>query len=329
MKINIDRDSAVPIHRQVRDAIEQAVFLGDLPVGASLPSVRDLAGMAGIAQMTVCKVYSELKAAGVIETRAGSRTYVADGPLTQLATAGVLRGLQAEADTLIDAAYNLGLPAEVLTALIAARIAARQHRGPRKRVVMVGLFAEATGRYAASIAAQIGALAKVQAVTVDQLTADPALRQDIETADIVLTFATLAAQLTKLIPAARLVSIRFIPSEDTRMALALIDPMARMAVVSRFEGFLPVLTLGARRFAAHVQDVVALTLEDPGLAHHLANRDVVLFSTGADAAMDVARPGAMRIEYRHIPDPGDIERLVMPVVSPLVMPAASGRKEAS
>ncbi len=113
------------------------------------------------------------------------------------------------------------------------------------------------------------------------------------------------------------------------MALASVDPMARMAVVSRFAGFLPVLTLGARRFAAHVQDIVAMTLDDPGLTRQLADRDVVLFSTGADAALDVALPGAMRIEYRHIPDPGDIERLVMPVVTQANGPAARGRKEAS
>ena len=329
MKIIIDRKKTMPIHRQVMDAIEQAVFLGALQVGASLPSVRDLAGMAGIAPMTVSKAYAELKTAGVIEARAGSGTFVADGPLAQLSAREGLRELQAEADALIDAAFNLGLPADILSTLISARIAARQNRGPRKRVVMVGLFSEATDRYAASIAAQIGDLAKVVGTTIVQIAADDALRQDVEAADLVLTFATLGADLARLLPTARLVSIRFIPSEDTRMALASIDPMARMAVVSRFTGFLPVLTLGVRRFAAHVQDVMALTLDDPGLARKLANRDVVIFSTGADAALDVARPGAMRIEYRHIPDPGDIERLVVPVVAPSEVPAVSGRKEAS
>ena len=317
------------IHRQVRDAIEQAVILGALPVGASLPSVRDLAGMAGIAPMTVSKVYAELKASGVIEARTGSGTFVADGPLAQLATHAGLRDLQAGADTLIDAAFSLGLRADDLSTLIAARIAARQRCGPRKRVLMVGLFPEATDRYAASIAAQIGDLARVEATTLEQLAADPARRHEVASADLVLTFATLAAELAGLLPTARLVSIRFIPSEETRMALAAIDPMARMAVVSRFGGFLPVLTLGARRFAAHVHDVVALTLDDPGLVRKLADRDVVIISTGADAALDVARPGALRIEYRHIPDPGDIERLVVPVVAPSEVPAAGGRKEAS
>ena len=79
MKIVIDRKGAMPVHRQVRDAIEQAVIMGALPVGASRPSVRDLAGMAGIAPMTVSKVYAGLKASGVIEARRGSGTFVAGG----------------------------------------------------------------------------------------------------------------------------------------------------------------------------------------------------------------------------------------------------------
>ena len=329
MKIIIDRTKAVPVHRQIRDAIEQAVFLGVLPVGGSLPSVRDMAETAGVAPMTVSKVYAELKAAGVIEARAGSGTFVADGPLARLAAHEGLRAVETEADALIDTAFGAGLRAEDLATLIAVRIAARQVRGQRKRIVLVGLFPEATDRYAANIAAQIGDAAVIEATTLACITDDSTRRAEVASADLVLTFATLGDDLSRLLPQSRIVSIRFIPAEDTRMALAAIDPMARIAVVSRFEGFLPVLTLGARRFAAHVQDVVALTLDDPGLERKLADRDVVVFSTGAEAALDFARPGAGRIEYRHIPDPGDIERLVVPAVSPAIMPAASGRKEAS
>ena len=333
MKITIDRNKAVSVHRQVREAIEQAGFLGELPVGGSLPSVRDMAESAGVAPMTVSKVYAELKVAGVIEARAGSGTFVADGPLAHMATRDGLRALEAEADQLIDAAFGAGLRAEDLATLIAVRLAARQQRGQRKRVVMVGLFAEATDRYAASIAAQIGDHAVIEATTLTRITEDIALRADVSAADLILTFATLGDELAGLLPQSRIVSIRFIPSEETRMALAAIDPMARIAVVSRFEGFLPVLTMGARRFAAHVQDVIAMTLDDPGLERKLADRDVVVISTGAEAAPTFARPGAGCIEYRHIPDPGDIERLVVPAVTPTVTPnimlALSGRKEAS
>jgi hypothetical protein len=92
--------------------------------------------------------------------------------------------------------------------------------------------------------------------------------------------------------------------------------MARVGVVSRFADFLPVLTLGVRRFAAHVRNIVAANLDDADIATILADCDVVVLATGADEAARMAKPGAARIEYRHIPDPGDIDRLVMPLLSP-------------
>jgi hypothetical protein len=135
-----------------------------------------------------------------------------------------------------------------------------------------------------------------------------------------------------------ILSIRFIPSEATRMALASLDPMARVGVVSRFADFLPVLTLGVRRFAAHVRDIVAANLDDPNIATLLADCDVVVLATGADEAARMAKPGAARVEYRHIPDPGDIDRLVMPLLGPIPepqglladgQPVTLARKEAS
>jgi hypothetical protein len=99
--------------------------------------------------------------------------------------------------------------------------------------------------------------------------------------------------------------------------------MARVGVVSRFADFSPVLNLGVRRFAAHVRDIVAVNLDDPQIAAVLADCDAVILATGADEA-PLAKPGAPRIEYRHIPDPGDIDRLVMPLVAP-----TPAKKEAS
>ena len=63
-----------------------------------------------------------------------------------------------------------------------------------------------------------------------------------------------------------------------------------------------------------------------------------MLATGADDAAQLAKPGALRIEYRHIPDPGDIDRLLMPLLNPSLHPkgpTADGlavidaRKEAS
>ncbi len=97
--------------------------------------------------------------------------------------------------------------------------------------------------------------------------------------------------------------------------MAAIDPMARVGVVSRHADFSPVLNLGVRRFAARGRDIVSVNRGDPKIADVLADCDAVVLATGADEA-PWAKPGAPRVKYRHIPDPGDIDRMVMPLVTP-------------
>ena len=338
VKVQIDRKSGLSLRQQLKGALEHGISFGELPVGASLPSVRDLAVQADVAPMTVAKVYAELKATGLIETRSGSGTFVADSPQARLAAGPDMARLRAGIDAMIDQALALGAAPQDLPGLIQARVTARLAQGRRQFIVMVGLFAGATASYAQRVADQVGDRAVVESTTLDQIAADPEYQTRLRSADLVLTFANLQAAVTAAIPGVPVLSLRFIPSEATRMALASIDPMAKVGVISRFADFLPVLTLGVRRFAAHVRDIVAANLNDPDIADLLADCDVVVLSTGADEAAQMAKPGAARIEYRHIPDPGDIERLVMPLLSPVSKPHSpkphgldliDARKEAS
>ena len=338
VKVQIDRKLGLSLRQQLKGAIEHGISFGELPIGASLPSVRDLAEQADVAPMTVAKVYAELKVAGLIEARSGSGTVVADSAQARLAGGSDRGRLRAAIDLVTDLALGMGVNPGDIPGLINARVAARLTQGRPKFIVMVGRFADATASYAARVAAQVGDRATVESTTLDQLAADPQQAKRLRGADVVLTFTNLQDLATAAIPGVPVLSIRFIPSEATRMALASIDPMARVGVVSRFADFLPVLTLGVRRFAAHVRDIVATNLDNADIATLLTDCDVVVLATGADAAARLAKPGAARIEYRHIPDPGDIDRLVMPLLTHTPMaigPTAddvavlSVRKEAS
>lgn len=62
---------------QIRDQIRGLVATGQLSAGARLPSVRQLAGDLGIAPGTVAKAYRALEAEGILTTRVGSGTRVA------------------------------------------------------------------------------------------------------------------------------------------------------------------------------------------------------------------------------------------------------------
>ncbi len=92
---------------------------------------------------------------------------------------------------------------------------------------------------------------------------------------------------------------------------------------------LPILTLGVRRFAAHVQTFSVVNMDDPELRSVIAQCDVLVLATGAEEVGRHARADTPIIEYRHIPDPGDIDRLVLPRLTRIKSSAAQHRKEAS
>ena len=312
--ITIDRDLGLPVRQQIRAAFVDRICSGLLGVGAPLPSVRDLARSIGVAPMTVSKAYADLKAGGLVETRAGSGTFVAGSALARLGAAGELDAVLAEVDAVVDRIAGADVAAADAMGLLTSRAIRRLTSGRRPSFVLVGLFHSATESYASRVAEQIGAGASVTSMVLSADAshdgADAAAR--LRAADLVITFASLHARVAAVAPDTPIVSVRFIPAESTRMALAALDPMARVAVVSRFADFLPVLELGVRRFAPHVASVTALPMASPDLPQVVAGCDAVVMSTGAEAAGDLAPAEAVRFEYRHIPDPGDVARLVLP-----------------
>ena len=329
MEFRINRALPVPLRMQLKGVIEYGIACGELGVGETLPSVRELAEEVGVAPMTVSLVYRDLKQDGLIQTRPGAGTYVADSFRARIAAQPSVVALHRQIDELIDNAFGMGIRSSDVGALISARLNYRMASGRRVSVVMVGLFPDATTSYARFIATQLGSAATVEPMTIDAIMRQSDLRDRAGSADLALTFANRHREVAALLPNTKVVAIRFIPSEATRLALASLDPMARVVAVSRFPDFLPILKSGVQRFAAHVQNLVAVNLEDANLAEAIEKADVIVHATGAERALDVAPSGMRAIEYRHTPDPGDLETLVRPFIQQSVESAAFAEKEAS
>jgi GntR family transcriptional regulator / MocR family aminotransferase len=84
--IELDRASAVPLHRQLYDRVREAILTGQLPAGTRLPSVLGLASHLGVARNTVATAYDQLQAEGYLIGKVGSGTTVAVGIADQLPT---------------------------------------------------------------------------------------------------------------------------------------------------------------------------------------------------------------------------------------------------
>ncbi|MBV8073852.1 MAG: PLP-dependent aminotransferase family protein [Candidatus Eremiobacteraeota bacterium] len=73
----LDRDSIVPIYRQIYETLREQILTGALPESTRLPPERTLAQVLDVNRSTIVHAYRELVADGLIEQRVGSGSRVA------------------------------------------------------------------------------------------------------------------------------------------------------------------------------------------------------------------------------------------------------------
>jgi GntR family transcriptional regulator/MocR family aminotransferase len=75
--IMLNENSALPLYRQIYEAIRDAILSGNLRPTAPLPATRLLSKELGISRMTVINAYDQLFAEGYLEAKIGAGTFVA------------------------------------------------------------------------------------------------------------------------------------------------------------------------------------------------------------------------------------------------------------
>lgn len=96
-----------PMYQQIFDQISARVMAGDWPSGHALPSIRELAASSGVSVITVKRAYEELELAGVIATRHGKGSVVAERP--DLARGLLESTLRQQLTDVVATAARLGL----------------------------------------------------------------------------------------------------------------------------------------------------------------------------------------------------------------------------
>lgn len=78
MHLTISSHNPTPIYRQIVDQIETMILVGGIQPGEPLPSLRQLAEELMTSIITTKRAYAELEAEGLIVTRPGLGTFVAE-----------------------------------------------------------------------------------------------------------------------------------------------------------------------------------------------------------------------------------------------------------
>ena len=74
----LDRNSPVALADQIEARLRELVARGQLPAGARLTSIRQLAGELAVSPNTVISAYDRLVAAGVIDARSAKPSWAAE-----------------------------------------------------------------------------------------------------------------------------------------------------------------------------------------------------------------------------------------------------------
>jgi len=128
-RLFLSANDSTPMYQQVIDQVTAKVAIGDWPAGTALPSIRELASASQVSVITVKRAYHELERSGVIVTRHGKGSFVAE---SQEAPRALLRAeLRQHIDALLACANRLGLSHDELRQLIDEAMPAETTHAPR------------------------------------------------------------------------------------------------------------------------------------------------------------------------------------------------------
>ncbi len=118
MFIALHPSSGVPLYLQLLNQLKERIASGQVKPGEQLPSVRELSADLKINPLTVAKVYQILEREGLVETRRGMGTFVAQKVET-LPVAARRQALDPVVRQLVAEAIHLRLSESEVVELIA------------------------------------------------------------------------------------------------------------------------------------------------------------------------------------------------------------------
>lgn len=181
----------IPIYRQLVDAIRAAVKKGQLLPGQQLPTVQDLSADLGIAVGTIKRAYDELDREGIVEKGQGRGTFVKEQK-NQNRKDQAMEAI----DDLLDRLEEIGFSQAEISIYLNLKLRQRSEQEHKVNVAVLECNPENLTQMADQLR-QINGL-EIHSHLMDSFEAYPYnLGEDM---DLVITTATHAHQVEKLLP---------------------------------------------------------------------------------------------------------------------------------
>lgn len=111
--LDLDPQSPVPLYLQIVEQVRRLLALGALKPGDRFLTVRELGSRARVNRNTAARAIAEMEREGMVRTRVGQGTFIADGaPVLDARERET--ALDAAIEKLLIEAHGLGVPPEEL-----------------------------------------------------------------------------------------------------------------------------------------------------------------------------------------------------------------------
>jgi GntR family transcriptional regulator len=111
--LELDPQSPIPLYLQIVEQVRRLLALGALKPGDRFLTVRELGARARVNRNTAARAVTELERAGIVRTRVGQGTFIAETASSMLPKEREA-ALDAAIEALLVEAHTLGVPPEEL-----------------------------------------------------------------------------------------------------------------------------------------------------------------------------------------------------------------------
>lgn len=125
----LSTSDSTPMYQQIVDQVTAKVMVGDWKAGQALPSIRELASANRVSVITVKRAYAELGLAGIIVTRHGMGSFVAES--SELPTTLLRAEFTQHFDAMLTSAARLGISRNEIRQMLAEEQADPTHNPSR------------------------------------------------------------------------------------------------------------------------------------------------------------------------------------------------------
>lgn len=185
MKLEVRRDTGIPLYIQVKDIIKDLIARNVWGPGSKIPTERNLAEQLKISRNTVSMAFRELESEGVLVCYQGRGTFVAESDEVVRRESRKERLLKI-IDIAMEEATTLGFSIDDFMAISHVRAMEKKEILSNVNIVLIECNREQVDYFAQELALSVGVI--IQPILLGELETNPDIFLDIiRRADIVIT----------------------------------------------------------------------------------------------------------------------------------------------